>query len=175
MSWLRGETSEAGEARRGKATRESSNFLCFCTQRRGSRHHNRILVKSLRISGCRSNVPYYNTHQDSESTAKLANSVNFVASEKKTKNTQICVNLPPTHFFGISYFQEPRRGAGYVLHVALFVFCFSLSFLPSPVSPLLLPFSRGDMLEVIITIAAGFISIYPHNNTEKGRRQTALV
>lgn len=30
------------------------------------------------------------------------------------------------------------------------------------------PLSHGDMLEVIITIASGFISIYSHNNTEKG-------
>lgn len=29
------------------------------------------------------------------------------------------------------------------------------------------PFSPGDALEVIITVASGFISIYSHNNTEK--------
>lgn len=69
----------------GKQRAKVVTFCCFCTQRRGSRHHNHILEKSRRISGCRSNVPYYNTHQDSESTAKLANSVNFVASGKKKK------------------------------------------------------------------------------------------
>ena len=87
--------------RRAKA---ATSVALLCTQRRGSRHHNRILVKSLRISGCRSNVPYYNTHQDSESTAKLANSVNFVASGKKIqkkpkKHPDMRQHSPPTHFF----------------------------------------------------------------------------
>lgn len=160
----------------GKQRAKVVTFCCFCTQRRGSRHHNHILEKSRRISGCRSNVPYYNTHQDSESTAKLANSVNFVASEKKKKKTPRYASTFPRLTFSVSHiFRNPAVEV--VMCSVWLSLCFAspcLSF-PSPVSPLLLPFSRGDMLEVIITIASGFISIYSHNNTEKGRRQTALV
>lgn len=50
---------------------------------------------------------------------------------------------------------------GEALHVPLFVFSSRLS------SALSQPFSPADALEVIITIASGFISIYSHNNTEK--------
>lgn len=39
--------------------------------------------------------------------------------------------------------------------------------IPLPPSPVSLFLSRGDLLEVIITIASGFIAIYSHNNTER--------
>lgn len=101
----------------------------------------------------------------------LRNFVNFVAvaCEKQLDLRQASL----THFFSVLHFEDPHRGGGYVLHVALFVTCFS-SFSIPPLSSSS-PLSHDDMLEVIITIASGFISIYSHNNTEKEKTDSTGV
>lgn len=65
-------------------------------------------------------------------------------------------------------FRNPTVEVVFVVYDALS--CFVFFFVPS------LPcLSHGDMLEVIITIASGFISIYSHNNTEKEKTDSAGV
>lgn len=56
-----------------------------------------------------------------------------------------------------------------MLHVSLFMFSAFPCLLPPA------PLSGGDMLEVIITTASGFISIYSHNNTEKWKTDSTGV
>lgn len=81
---------------------------------------------------------------------------------------------PSLIYFRVSrIFRNPVVEVVHVLHVSLFMF----SAFPRPFPCLLppAPLSGGDMLEVIITTASGFISIYSHNNTEKWKTDSTGV
>lgn len=77
-----------------------------------------------------------------------------------------------THFSALHIFKIPIVEV--VVCSAWLYFRFAFLLFPPlpcralPAAPSLL-FSPGNMLEVIITFASGFISIYSHNNTEKER------
>lgn len=102
----------------------------------------------------------------------LRNFVNFVAVASE-KHLDMC-QPSLTHFLVSHVFVN--------LTVEVFMcsmwlsLCFAFPVFPSlpSLSPPV-PHSHGDMLEVIITIASGFISIYSHNNTEKGKTDNTGV
>lgn len=104
------------------------------------------------------------------------NFANFVAvsCKKKTKNKRkVCVSRPRFTFRYLLFSGTPSwRWFMRSMCVSLYVFC-----LPRPLACLLppAPLSGGDMLEVIITTASGFISIYSHNNTEKWKTDSTGV
>lgn len=73
----------------------------------------------------------------------------------------------PTPFFFCTLFKIPTVEV--VVRSMWLSLCFACLLFPP--LPCLSPSARlscGDMLELIITIASGFIRIYSHNNTEKG-------
>lgn len=83
-----------------------------------------------------------------------------------------------THFSALHIFKIPIVEV--VVCSAWLYFWFAFLLFPPlpcrslPAAPSLL-FSPGDTLEVIITFASGFISIYSHNNTEKERTDITRV
>lgn len=80
----------------------------------------------------------------------------------------------PTHFLVSHIFRNPTEEV--VMCSMWLSLCFAFLVFPClPCLSLPAPLSHGDMLEVIITIASGFISIYSHNNTEKAKTDSTGV
>lgn len=167
MSWSKGDFRDRSPERK-TVCKTWCNTIALCAHRDGRRQ---IWEKSSRWTNIF--IMYCNVTpiKISNPQPSLRNFVNFVAvaCEKQLDLHQASL----THFFSVLHFEDPHRGGGYVLHVALFVTCFS-SFSIPPLSSSS-PLSHDDMLEVIITIASGFISIYSHNNTEKEKTDSTGV
>lgn len=167
MSWSKGDFRDRSPERK-TVCKTWCNTVALCAHRDGRRQ---IWEKSSRWTNIF--IMYCNVTpiKISNPQPSLRNFVNFVAvaCEKQLDLRQASL----THFFSVLHFEDPHRGGGYVLHVALFVTCFS-SFSIPPLSSSS-PLSYDDMLEVIITIASGFISIYSHNNTEKEKTDSTGV